>query len=159
MRDNGEQDACITAIREFLEEVLSMPDDDDHEEASEPKKEKTKEELAVIEKLKPLWENGTLIYQGYVKDHRKYRQRLDGDNCLQFHDKDGLLDNIKFKAGSDAKTVGWVTVEEGMPVELLDDNGLPKVEKNINIFPAHIKLIKLFAEKHGIKTDFLENVD
>uniref|UniRef100_A0A915D508 Nudix hydrolase domain-containing protein n=1 Tax=Ditylenchus dipsaci TaxID=166011 RepID=A0A915D508_9BILA len=38
MRDNGEQDACITAIREFLEEFRSMPDDDDHEEASEPKK-------------------------------------------------------------------------------------------------------------------------
>uniref|UniRef100_A0A914CXA9 Nudix hydrolase domain-containing protein n=1 Tax=Acrobeloides nanus TaxID=290746 RepID=A0A914CXA9_9BILA len=113
MVDPGE-DVNETLKREFTEEALDGIDD------------KTLEEL---------WKTGVELYRGYVDDHRNTDNAWMETVVVNFHDDKGILNEVKFKAGSDAKNVRWLTIS---PSECL------------KLYASHEHFIRLFAERHNV---------
>lgn len=93
MIDAGES-AKNAAIREFMEEAL----DNDQNVISSPQ----------IEKF--FAEKGEILYQGYVDDRRNTDNAWIETSVFNFHDTDGIFNDIKLKAGSDALKAKWMTI-------------------------------------------------
>ncbi|KAI1717063.1 NUDIX domain-containing protein [Ditylenchus destructor] len=95
MVDRGENQARVTAIREFIEEALNSKVNSDLEE---------------------FWKHGGQIYQGYVDDQRNTDNSWMETTAFNFHDSSNTLDDVTFEAGDDATEVKWMTVEPGLKV-------------------------------------------
>jgi ADP-ribose pyrophosphatase len=104
MVDAGE-DVSVTLKREFGEEALNTM------EASESEKAEAQRHIDTM------FQDGALIYKGYVDDPR------NTDNCwmetvaMNFHDEDGkATGRFKLHAGDDAGAVSWVDGSTDMPM-------------------------------------------
>ncbi|KAI1730032.1 NUDIX domain-containing protein [Ditylenchus destructor] len=95
MVDKGEDQARVTAIREFIEEALNSK---------------------VNSELEEFWKHGEQIYQGYVDDQRNTDNSWMETTAFNFHDASNTLDDVTFEAGDDATEVKWMTVEPGVKV-------------------------------------------
>lgn len=92
MIDAGE-DAMTAVKREFLEEVFNS------EEATE------EERSALEDDLKSVFVAGETVYKGYVDDRRNTDNSWIETEAINFslNGADDVFQNLKFKAGSDAK--------------------------------------------------------
>lgn len=113
MVDKGE-DSTQAAVREFTEEAL----DGNKNLSSE---------------LSDFWSNGVKLYQGYVDDHRNTDNAWMETCVINYHDRDGLFENIHLKAGDDAVNVRWVTIEQ-----------------DLQLYASHSFFIKLLMKFHKL---------
>ncbi|KAL3995113.1 NUDIX domain family protein [Acanthocheilonema viteae] len=111
MVDSGE-DVQETLKREFTEEALGGKN---------------------YPELDMLWRKGVELYRGYVDDPRNTDNSWMETVVVNFHDNDGYLNNVTFKAGDDATKLRWITVSVG--------------EK---LYASHEDFIRLLAQHHGI---------
>lgn len=120
MIDAGE-DAMTAVKREFLEEVFSIED-------------ATEEESAKLEEsLKHVFSSGETVYKGYVDDRRSTDNAWIETEAITFFlsSEDGeVIDNLKFKAGSDAKGALWIDVDQ-----------------NVKLYASHKSILQLLVQK------------
>ncbi|EFX76010.1 hypothetical protein DAPPUDRAFT_322829 [Daphnia pulex] len=116
--DAGE-DPAHAAQREFLEEAM----DSENLEQNE---------LEDIMKLvKGMFDQGLLMYQGYVDDSRNTDNAWIETSAINCHAEFQEVDHCHLKAGSDAKNVAWI-----------------KITSSLNLFASHIDLIEAVANRH-----------
>uniref|UniRef100_A0A7E4VEJ4 Nudix hydrolase domain-containing protein n=1 Tax=Panagrellus redivivus TaxID=6233 RepID=A0A7E4VEJ4_PANRE len=101
------------------------------------KREFTEEALNNVsaEALEDLWKNGTTLYEGYVDDPRNTDNAWMETSVVNFHDREGVLEHVEFKAGDDATAVRWVTLNRQKPENLYASH-----EDFINILMKHHNL-------------------
>lgn len=76
--------------------------------------------------------HGEEIYKGYVDDPRNTDNAWMETVAMNYHDDDGgVVGNLDFKAGDDAKAVKW-----------LDMN------KNVLLYASHSKIIEKVVKLH-----------
>ncbi len=91
-----------TMKREFMEEALNSD-------------EMTPEEFKQYEeKLKDIFANGKEIYKGYVDDPRNTDNAWMETVAYNFHAESNLFNQIKLKAGDDAKKVQWLDINSNL---------------------------------------------
>ncbi|GMT14777.1 hypothetical protein PFISCL1PPCAC_6074 [Pristionchus fissidentatus] len=110
MVDPGEQ-VSATLKREFGEEALGG-------------------KAAQMEKV---WGNGKQIYAGYVDDPRNTDNAWMETVVVNFHDSDGIMNDVKLEAGDDAASVRWVFVDA-----------------NESLYASHQEFINLLKKAHCI---------
>lgn len=117
MVDPGEK-ISSTLKREFIEETL---------------RNSTKLTVQLIDAF--FNSNSTKIYSGYVDDPRNTDNSWIETTACNFHDDDGnVLDALTFKAGSDAKHVKWLDVDQHLN---LYANHKEFVEMTVDSLNAH----------------------
>ncbi|CAD5216265.1 unnamed protein product [Bursaphelenchus xylophilus] len=100
------------------------------------KREFTEEALDNVENksLDELFSKGIEVYKGYVDDHRNTDNAWMETVVMNFHDDKDVLNNVNFKAGSDAAHVEFVTVEP-----------------NLDLYASHFSFVQMFAKLHGFQ--------
>jgi len=111
MVDHGEL-ISKTLVREFCEEALDG---------------------VTSKKLENFWNNGEVIYEGYVDDPRNTDNAWIETTVVNFHDSEGLFNEIELKAGDDASKVHWIDVKPGL-----------------SLYASHGDFIAEFARRHNI---------
>jgi hypothetical protein len=67
--------------------------------------------------LDVIFKNGTMVYCGYVDDHRNTDNAWLETMCVNFHDETGrATKHFCLAAGDDAGDVAWTRYTEGMPL-------------------------------------------
>uniref|UniRef100_A0A914GY43 Nudix hydrolase domain-containing protein n=1 Tax=Globodera rostochiensis TaxID=31243 RepID=A0A914GY43_GLORO len=92
MLNIGEQ-PLEAAVREFCEETLG----------NRP-----------VAKLAGFWGTGRTVYRGYVDDHRNTDNAWGETMAVNFHDTEGLLDDVQLVGGDDAKSARWVGIGQNL---------------------------------------------
>jgi len=106
MVDAGES-VSRTLKREFGEEALASLD-------------MTPEEAKQLKfLLDDLFQNGHMIYEGYVDDPRNTDNSWMETRAVLFHCSHSLAEKIKLKAGDDAADVRWLPLENNKEVDNL----------------------------------------
>lgn len=119
MVDPGEV-VTSTLKREFLEEALNSLEKDQQETVS------------LQDLINKFFENGEVIYKGYVDDPRNTDNAWMETVAMNFHDEDGSsVGLLNLSAGDDAVNVKWVDVD-----------------KTLALYANHIDFIALVAKKH-----------
>ncbi|CAP24123.2 Protein CBR-NDX-6 [Caenorhabditis briggsae] len=95
MVDAGEH-VTQTLQREFTEEAMNGNIDKDS--------------------LKELWSDGKELYRGYVDDPRNTDNAWMETVVFNFHDSNGLLNNVDLQAGDDATALRWIRVDSKEPL-------------------------------------------
>lgn len=91
-----------TMKREFMEEALNSDD-------------MTPEEFKEYEeKLKEIFKNGVEVYKGYVDDPRNTDNAWMETVAYNFHAESNVFNQIKLKAGDDAKRVQWLDIDSSL---------------------------------------------
>jgi len=120
MVDKGE--SIATALkREFLEEVFDT-DDSALREA--------KHELG--NSLNTLFNNGDVIYEGYVDDRRNTDNAWIETTAVHFHiseSEESRYEGVKFKAGSDAKNAKWIDISKQLRLYASHSNFIETIVK------------------------------
>ncbi|KAE9548600.1 hypothetical protein FO519_008185 [Halicephalobus sp. NKZ332] len=98
------------------------------------RREFTEEALGNVpaENLEAFWEKGTELFRGYVDDPRNTDNSWMETVVFNFHDEEGLLDDCRFEAGDDAAGVGWIPIDDKVP-----------------LYASHRDFIQFLKEKHG----------
>lgn len=118
MVDPGEQ-VSETLKREFLEEVLN---------SLESSKEEFEQNKMMIENF---FKSGTVIYKGYVDDHRNTDNAWMETVAINFHDDNGeSVGKFALKAGDDAQNVRWLDID-----------------RHLNLFANHISFIEVVVNR------------
>lgn len=104
MVDPGEN-ISATLKREFGEETMA---------SLELPEEQLQQLRADVDRV---FKDGTLVYCGYVDDHRNTDCAWMETTCVNFHDESGrITKHFKLTAGDDAGDVAWTRFYEGMPL-------------------------------------------
>ncbi|XP_018570903.1 ADP-ribose pyrophosphatase, mitochondrial [Anoplophora glabripennis] len=118
MVDPNEQ-VSQTLRREFLEEALN---------SLEASKDQSKKDEDMIKRF---FQNGVVIYKGYVDDPRNTDNAWMETVAINFHDEDGKsVGKFDLKAGDDAQGVQWMDVD-----------------RNLDLYASHSNFIQTAAEK------------
>jgi ADP-ribose pyrophosphatase len=114
MVDPGET-ISMTLKREFTEEALNSLSDSQSEI-----------------NINQIFQNGYLLYQGYVDDPRNTDNSWMETQVFNYHDDANIFSFLKLKAGSDAADVCWM-----------------ETNSNLNLFASHKDFLKKTAELHN----------
>ncbi|GMS86319.1 hypothetical protein PENTCL1PPCAC_8494, partial [Pristionchus entomophagus] len=63
-----------------------------------------------------IWRNGRRLYAGYVDDPRNTDNSWMETVVVNFHDYEGVMDDVQLEAGDDAASVRWVAADSNEPL-------------------------------------------
>ncbi|GMS84387.1 hypothetical protein PENTCL1PPCAC_6562, partial [Pristionchus entomophagus] len=109
MVDPGEE-VSATLKREFGEEALGGKSAD----------------------MDKVWKNGKRVYAGYVDDPRNTDNAWMETVVSNFHDDEGVMDDVKLEAGDDAASVRWVDVQSNEPLYASHKSFIDLLKSSIN---------------------------
>lgn len=83
--------------------------------------------------IKNFFQNGIVIYKGYVDDPRNTDNAWMETVAVNFHDEDGAsVGKFDLKAGDDAQNVRWMDID-----------------KSLDLYASHSSFIRAVAGKHN----------
>jgi ADP-ribose pyrophosphatase len=86
----------VTIEREFAEEAGNITDEEKKEQFNKLKRE--------------LFENGTVLYRGYVDDPRNTDNAWMETTAMHFHCNEYVAEHLPLEAGDDARAVEWMDI-------------------------------------------------